>query len=295
MKKIIIFGGSGFIGSYFCEYLLKKKYIITIYDLTKPNFSHKSLKFIKGNIVNKNDVINAIKGHNFVMNFAGWADIETADSAHTEVIDQNVIGNLNILEGSRKHKVNKFVYASTMYVFSKYGGFYKASKQISEIIVNQYNLKFGLNFSILRFGSLYGPGSSKGNSIYDLITDALKNKQLNYWGSGEEIRQFIHARDAAKICDVIFNEKNPRQYLTVSGLEDIKIKDLLDLINETFDKKLKIFCKKNKKSQIHYKNTPFSVNNNIFQQNMGEKIIFKSYTDIRQGIYEMIAYLKNKK
>jgi hypothetical protein len=51
----------------------------------------------------------------------------------------------------------------------------------------------------------------------------------------------------------------------------------------------------NKKSQIHYKNTPFSVNNNIFQTNMGEKIIFKSYTDIRQGIYEMIAYLKNKK
>ena len=90
MKKIIIFGGSGFIGSYFCQFLLKKKYVITIYDLTKPNFSHKSLKFIKGNIVNKNDVINAIKGHNFVMNFAGWADIETADSAHTEVIDQNV-------------------------------------------------------------------------------------------------------------------------------------------------------------------------------------------------------------
>jgi len=173
-NRIIIFGGSGFLGKYFCKNMLSNNSNqLIIFDKTKPDFTHKNLKFIKGDILNKQSVFKAIKGSTHVFHLAGWSDLETSNTNLEKVISQNVQGTLNILESLKHNRIKKFIYSSSLYVFSKYGGFYKTSKQMSEILIKDICEYNKINYHILRFGSIYGPGAKKGNAIYDLVNQAL--------------------------------------------------------------------------------------------------------------------------
>ena len=139
----------------------------------------------------------------------------------------------------------------------------------------------------MRFGSLYGPGAKDGNAIYDLIKMAYMKKKITYWGEGNEMRQYIHARDAAKICDLIIKNKINDKFLLLTGTEDFRVTDVIKTITEMIKFPVKIIFKPNKKSFTHYKNSPFSIPlNTEFMPNLSEKIIFDKFTDLRQGIYE---------
>ena len=79
-----------------------------------------------------------------------------------------------------------------------------------------------------------------------MVHQALKNKRINYWGDGNETRQYIHARDTAKICDYILSNKKLNNFITLSGQETIRIHDLLMIIKEIINNKLDIKCKLDK-------------------------------------------------
>ncbi len=287
-KEIIFFGGSGFVGSYFVRKLLYNKYKVNIYDLNKPNFKHKNLKYIKGNILDENKVFKTIKKNSYVFNFAGWSDLETASTQEQEVKKLNLDANNKILKICKKKNVKRFVYASTLYVFSKYGGIYKESKKKAEKLIEASKVPY----TNLRFGSLYGIGSKPGNAIFDILQMAIKKKKITYWGRGDEVRQYIHARDAAKVCDQIFFEKFKNKSLLITGLEDIRMRDLLNTVKEMFDNKIEIEFDYNKRTDAHYKNTPFTIDGKDKEKPIiGEKLLFESYTDIGQGIYELANYL----
>ncbi len=287
-KEIIFFGGSGFVGSYFVRKLLYNKYKVNIYDLNKPNFKHKNLKYIKGDILDENKVFKTIKKNSYVFNFAGWSDLETASTHEQEVKKLNLDANNKILKICKKKNVKRFVYASTLYVFSKYGGIYKESKKKAEKLIEASKVPY----TNLRFGSLYGIGSKPGNAIFDILQMAIKKKKITYWGRGDEVRQYIHARDAAKVCDQIFFEKFKNKSLLITGLEDIRMRDLLNTVKEMFDNKIEIEFDYNKRTDAHYKNTPFTIDGKDKEKPIiGEKLLFESYTDIGQGIYELANYL----
>ena len=287
-KEIIFFGGSGFVGSYFVRKLLYNKYKVNIYDLNKPNFKHKNLKYIKGNILDENKVFETIKKNSYVFNFAGWSDLETASNHEQEVKKLNLDANNKILKICKKKNVKRFVYASTLYVFSKYGGIYKESKKKAEKLIEASKVPY----TNLRFGSLYGIGSKPGNAIFDILQMAIKKKKITYWGRGDEVRQYIHARDAAKVCDQIFFEKFKNKSLLITGLEDIRMRDLLNTVKEMFDNKIEIEFDYNKRTDAHYKNTPFTIDGKDMEKPIiGEKLLFETYTDIGQGIYELANYL----
>ena len=73
-----------------------------------------------------------------------------------ETLESNIIGTANILQACLKNKIKKYLHASTVYVNSEQGGFYRSSKHAAELIIENYNEFFGLDFVIMRFGSLYG-------------------------------------------------------------------------------------------------------------------------------------------
>ena len=138
-NKVVIFGSSGFVGSNLADELYKHKYELVLFDINNKNLKNKNFVSIKGDILNSKQVHNAVKGASVVFNLAGEADIENSTQNIQRVINSNINGNINILNACIDNKVSKFIYASSMYVFGKYGGFYKTTKLTSEAFIKEYN------------------------------------------------------------------------------------------------------------------------------------------------------------
>lgn len=281
-EKVIVFGGAGFIGRHVVKELLQKNYEVVIYDKSLP-IEDLGCRCIVGDILDVEQVQTAMQGCSIVYNFAGWADLETSINHPVEVVKQNVLGTTILLDAARNSNVKRFVYASSMYVFSKAGSFYRATKQSCELLVEEFHHRFNLDFTILRFGSLYGPGAKHGNTIYELVYQACKNSAINYWGTGDELRQYIHVYDAAKGSVDILSDDYQNQYIILTGSEDIRIKDLLSMINEVFGEALELQFNRKERSDYHYKITPYS-----FNPRLGKKLVFRTYTDIGQGILQCV-------
>lgn len=280
--KVLVFGGAGFIGNHVVSELVKAGYEVGIFDKIAPKEDFGCTVFT-GDILDKKQVASAMQNYSVVYNFAGWADLETSVHHPVEVVQNNVLGNTIIMEEARKQSMKRYVYASSMYVFSKAGSFYRASKQACELIVEEYQKQFDLDFTILRFGSLYGPGAKAGNAIFDMLTQAVTTKQIQYWGTGEELRQYIHVNDAARGSVEILSEDFANQYVILTGSEDVRIKDLLTMMNEIMGNSLELRFTPKTRSDYHYKITPYS-----FNPRLGKKLIFRTYTDIGQGLLQCV-------
>ena len=111
-----------------------------------------------------------IEGAKYLYHFGGIADIGEAKAASfLDTINLNVLGATIAIEAAVPRGIERFVYASTMYVHSPYGSFYRASKQASEIIIESYSEKFEVDYTLLRYGSLYGPRAQDWNGLSTLI------------------------------------------------------------------------------------------------------------------------------
>tara|TARA_A100001011_G_C14311105_1_gene845652 strand:- start:865 stop:1740 length:876 start_codon:yes stop_codon:yes gene_type:complete len=256
--KAIIFGGSGFLGSHLSELLYKKNFQVTIYDIKKINLRNKAIKFIKGSITNKKKVMRLTKGYDYVFNFAAISDISKANVNPTETINQNFLGNVNILEAIKKQKnVKRFIFASSIYAISSQGEFYSSTKRSSENIIENYSRKYGIKFSILRYGSIYGTRSGSLNTIHNFILQGLLNKKIIRKGLGNEIRSYINVKDATKITLKVLNKKFTNKYINIIGKNKLKVKEVINLIKNKLNLK-KIIFKKNEKLQYHYNKSPYS-------------------------------------
>lgn len=284
MKKIktIVFGGSGFLGSHVADALTEAGHRVIVYDKGTSPFLNGSQEMITGDILDQAKVERAVKGCDYVYNFAGIADIGEASARPLETIKFNIIGNANILEACRKTAVKRYIFASSLYVYSKAGSFYKSTKQACELLIENYFEIYKVPYSILRYGSLYGPRTDEKNFIYKVISQALSENRIIREGDGEEIREYIHVHDAARISvDILANEyKN--QCVIISGNQQMKVKDLLLMIKEMLDNKIKIQYKPVTTS-YHYEITPYN-----FAPKSAKRVIAKNYYDLGQGIIELM-------
>ena len=174
-------------------------------------------------------------------------------------------------------------FASTLYVYSGSGGFYKTSKQCLENILETYSTNFNLKYTVLRYGSVFGPPSQKWNGIYKYLEQAIKTSKIVCNGNGEEIREYIHVEDAAKLSIKSMDKKYINKYLTISGVNSLKAKDLFTMIGEILNKKIKVTYKNNKKNKEHYKITPY---NYIPKRSL--KIVSNEFIDLGEGLLEVI-------
>jgi len=283
-KKIVVFGGSGFLGSYLVDELLRNNFNIIIADTQKPKINHPNQKFAKINILDLDNVKSIIKNADVVFNLASMANLDDAKEDPLNTININVMGNLNLLEACRINgKVKRFVYASSAYALSEKGSFYGISKLSSEKLTKEYHNRFNLKYTIIRYGSVYGERDYHNNYIYNLLHYAIKYGELRYKGDGEDLREFIHASDVAKLSvSALKNKEYENEHIILTGMEKIKRIDLLNMINEIMQNKFKIKQLK-KKSTGHYKTTPYS-----YHPESAKKIFSNSYIDLGQGLLECV-------
>lgn len=292
MKRVLVFGGFGFLGYYLVKELIKRSYIVSVADINDNEELSREVKHLKCDIRKKIEIESIFKQdqYDIVYNLAGLANLEAAVEAPVYAFELNVISNMYIIEACIKYHVSKFVYASSAYAVSNKGSFYGISKLASEKLIEEYHNKHNLNFTILRYGSVYSERSYDNNYIYNLVKEAVTTKRINHKGDGTEIREYIHAADAAKLSvDVIETNEFDNLHVILTGTERMQRIELFNMIKEILDNRIDIYCHNNG-YQNHYKFTPYS-----FAPSMSKKLVANPHIDIGQGLLECVKTIYNKK
>ena len=178
MDKVVVIGGSGFMGSHLADVLSDRGFQVTIFDHRDSPWKKDNQQIILGDILDKEAMAIALEGAKYVYHFAGIADIAESKKNPMDTININLIGTMNAVQASLDAKVNRFIMASTMYVYSPYGSFYRASKQACEAMIEVFSQEYDFEYSFLRYGSLYGPRAQKWNGLRGYIEQIIRNGKL---------------------------------------------------------------------------------------------------------------------
>ena len=271
-KKVLVTGGSGFIGSAIVKYLVDKGEEVVVFDnnsrgkVKRLNRVIKKIKFIKGDIRNMKKLYKISTPIDTVIHLAYVNGTEYFYKKPFEILDIAVNGLINILEFCRKKKVRNFFLASSSEVYQNpsriptkenetlkipniynprysYGG----GKIISELYGLYFAKKFFKKFIIFRPHNVYGKDMGNEHVIPQFIKrfKKLKSKNFLIHGTGNEIRSFIHIDDFIYGFDKIFRKGKNQEIYNIGTSEKIKISALAKLIAKILNKKIKI-----KKSKI---------------------------------------------
>ena len=284
-KKVTVFGGAGFLGSYVVEELVKRGHQVTIFDKKAPAGLENGFNVIQGDIMDGGAVAEAAASQDVVYNFAGLADLNDSIDRPVETVKLNVMGNLNVLEAARASGAERFVYASSVYVFSHKGAFYGASKKSSELVIEQYGEQYDLDYTIVRYGSVYGERADVSNRIYRLIRQALTEGKITFPGDGSEEREYIHGRDAGKLSVDILDPAYAGQHVILTGIERHRYSDLLALVCEMLNGEVEIEML-DQDYKGHYVMTPYS-----FSPTVGVKLVNNPSIDFGQGVLECVEHV----
>jgi UDP-glucose 4-epimerase len=283
--KVVVFGGSGFLGSHVADVLTEAGYEVSIFDIRSSPYLRSGQQMIVGDILDEKRVQDAVEDCDIVYNFAAIADMDEAKENPLNTVKINILGNTIILEACRKEKVKRFIYASSLYVYSNAGSFYRSSKQASELIIENYHKVYGLNYTILRYGSLYGSRADERNGLYKMLKQAVTEGKIVRYGNGEEIREYINVEDAAHCSVEILSKEYENEYVILTGHQQIKIKDLLEMIKEMMNHRITIEYKAINDGhcpydpELHYEITPYS-----FNPRVAKRLVSHCYLDLGQGI-----------
>lgn len=273
-------------GSHVCDQLSESGYQVVIYDRVASHWQRKDQHMVEANILDDEALNRAIAGCEAVYNFAAIADLNEALDKPLETIKVNILGNAMALNACRNHGVKRYVYASTVYVHSREGGFYRCSKHAAEQFVEEYQRRYGLDFTVLRYGSLYGPRSDQHNGLWRLVKKALETGRVSYEGSPEAMREYIHVEDAARASVVALGEEFRNQHVVLTGQEPMRVMDLLKMLAEILGMPQAVeFIESDQAG--HYIRTPYA-----YQTRLGRKYVPPMHVDLGQGLLELIEEVR---
>lgn len=282
-KNVVVFGGSGFLGSHVADALSNSGHNVTIFDIKPSQYKNDNQKLFVGDILDRNAVRKAVKGADYVYHYAAVADINEAKQDPITTVRTNILSTVFILDACREFRVERFVYGSTIYVYSSQGSFYRSSKQAAELFIENYHEAYGLEYTILRYGSLYGTRANHFNFINNIINQAILNKKIIREGDGSELREYIHVLDAARASVEILLPEYVNSNIMITGDKTMRVKDLLLMVKEMFENNIEIEYKSSEEIEHHYNITPYA-----FKPRVATKYSLKDYHDLGQGILELI-------
>jgi len=287
--KIMVAGGSGFIGSHVADALSSAGHEVTVFDMRESPYLRDDQKFIKGSTLDRELVSDCLAGYDVFYNFAGIPHLDIGLRYPIETVEQNILGTVITLEAARQSGLKRYVYASSIYVYSDQGSFYRCSKQAAELYVEEYHRLHGLEYTILRYGTVYGPRADDHNSVRRYIKMALKGRRISAPARGDEIREYIHVKDAAQSSLSILSEEFRNEHVVLTGLHSMRFVDLLVMIREIVGSDVAIDLVDPDETDPrtgasgHFAYTPY-----CFRPRMAKKLVNNPYFDMGQGLLDCI-------
>jgi len=215
------------------------------------------------------------------------AHLDDCTQLPVSAMKQNIMGQANILCGCDNlyhRRVSRFIYASSLYVYARGDHPYTISKQAGEAITRWYcknNLK--CPYVILRYGTVYGPGANDRNSIYCLVWLALKTGVISYYGTGKEVRQYIHVKDVARLSvDMLEPGCFDNKEVILTGAYPTKAEDMVYMLRDILGSEYKVEFR-NEPTSDHYVVTPYA-----YQPNVAATAPIGAGYDLAGGLLEVV-------
>jgi len=174
-------------------------------------------------------------------------------------------------------------------VYSREGGFYRCSKQAAESYIEEYQRIYNLDYTILRYGSLYGPRADMSNGLFRIVHNALETGIVRYEGSPDALREYIHVEDAAKASVNALGDEFCNQSVVLTGQEPMRVVDLLNMLAEILGFPDSVeFVKGGFPG--HYIHTPYA-----YIPRLGRKYVPPFHVDLGQGLIQLIDEVRRNK
>lgn len=304
-KKIIIIGGSGFVGTNILKKIDKKRNNVFSTSFRNKNYQKiKDIKYYKGNLKNLNFCRKITKSKDIVIMCAavssGAMIMQKNPMFH---VDDNVLMNMNILKASSENKVKKFIFISsnTVYPVSKramsekdvnYSLFNKYfnvgwMKIFSEKICQMYKNK--MNILIVRPGNIFGPHDKfdlvRSKVVPSLIRKFEENKNVEVWGDGKDVKDFIYVEDFVAILLRLINMPFKFMILNVASGKSISLKKIIDFLS-------KIYKRDKKNIKFNFNKPTMIPVRRINIRKLKKLIKFKPKFTLEKGLLDTIKWYK---
>lgn len=285
--KAVVFGGSGFLGSHIADRLTDCGHEVVIFDRIESRWRRPEQRMVVGDLLDADALAAVLPGTEYLYHLAGSSDLDDAHTKPQDTIRNNVLGTAALLDAAIRARapLKRLIYASTVYVYSQLGGFYRCSKQAAELYIEEYQRKYALPYTILRYGTLYGPRADGRNSIARYLRAGLSDRKIVFPGTGEELREYVHVRDAAQLSVDILAPEFANRHLIITGHHPMKTRDMLSMIQEMLPHPVAVEFSP-PTDNAHYTVTPYS-----FIPKVGHKLVSNCYVDMGQGLLECLHEL----
>jgi len=259
MKRILVTGGAGFIGSNYVRYLLSKypDYFVTVLDALTyagnldnlADLSGPRMGFIKGDIRNREDVDGPVRDTDAVVNFAAESFVDRSILEPDAFITTDVLGTFVLIEAAKKHGVERFLHVSTDEVYGdiqegssletapmRPNSPYSASKAGGDLLARSYFVTYGLPVVITRGSNTYGPYQHPEKLIPLFVTNAIDDQPLPLYGDGKQVRDWLHVLDHCSGIDLVLHSGQPGEAYNIGGGSERTNIEITNLILESLGK-----------------------------------------------------------
>ncbi len=307
MKKAIVTGGAGFIGSHLSEELAQRDYSLTIIDdlstgkrenlsaiIKKPN-----VKFIKGSITNLSLLQKLFKDVDYVFHLAAMVSIPQSMKIPEQFNEVNVTGTLNVLIAARDNKVKKVVNASSCAIYGDAPGLpkkedmpinplspYAVTKLAAEEYCKIFQKVYGLPSVSLRFFNIYGPRQNPDSEYAAAIPKFIKiksqGKTIEIYGDGKATRDYIYVKDAVRAF-ILAAESDASSVYNIGSGKSTTVNELAELINKLTG---------NNSPPVHVAPRPGDILHSLADASKARTFGYSPKYTLEEGIKEMVGYMK---
>ncbi len=245
MKKILITGGAGFIGSALAEKLCQDGYDVTVYDnLLRGNKldtkTMENITFVKGDVRDYKLLNNSAKGCDAIFHFAAILGVDIVADNPIETMDVETIGMRNVANAAIENGIKKILYASTSGIYGHSAmeqavdeeiivdprTSYAMAKRYNEIYLAALHEEKGIHSVALRFFNVYGPKQDNRMVVPRFFEQAKANKPITVFGTGEQTRDFTFIDDTVKSCILLMENMKGNAIYNIANESEGCIKDL---------------------------------------------------------------------
>lgn len=300
-NKVLITGGTGFIGSHIVEKLLENNYNIIIIDNLSsgsieniPNSD--TLKFYQLNIEKDDlELVFQKEAPDYVIHLAAQTSVNFSISHPYYDANMNVMASIKLLELCKKYNIRKFITASSAAIYgnpkylpidenhptepmSQYG--------LSKLTMEKYIKLSGIPYIIFRFSNAYGPRqkSSKESGVVAIFNNAMKNNEpINIYGDGEQIRDFIYVEDIANICIKAINSNVENEIINFSTNKGVSLNQLFKVMKSLYNYTL---------NANYLPERIGDIKNSILSNDKAYNLLqFTNYTKLEKGLEILANYI----